>query len=116
MGCRLPSTALLAISKVMPLVFGCLAIIFPRLALFLMWLFGTGYIGRAYDHWIWPVLGFVFLPLTTLVFAFGYNSLGAPGEMTPLGWLLTALAVMADVGLLGGGRKSANQWRDRSDR
>ncbi len=98
----------------MPLAFGCLAIIFPRLALFLMWLFGGGgYLVRAYEHWLWPLIGFFFLPLTTLVFAYCHNSLGAPGEMTPLGWLLTALAVMMDVGLLGGGRKSANRWRDR---
>ena len=100
----------------MPFLVGCLAIVFPRIALFLVWLFGGSYLGRAYDHWIFPVLGFFFLPLTTLTFAFGVNSLSPPGHMSPLGWLLTGLAVLVDIGLLGGGRKSAKDWRDRRDR
>jgi hypothetical protein len=97
---------------------GCLALVFPRVALFFVWLFGGGYLGRAYEHWLWPLLGFFFLPLTTLVFAFGINSLGAPGEMTPLGWLLVALALATDIGLIGGGSHNARRWqreRQRSD-
>jgi hypothetical protein len=99
----------------MPVALGCLALAFPRFALFLVWLFGGGYLGRAYDHWMWPLLGFFFLPLTTLAFAFSMNSLGAPGEVTPFGWLLTGIAVLADAGLLGGGQKSARRWRERDD-
>ena len=99
----------------MPLLVGCLAVIFPRLALFLVWLLGGGYLGRAYEHWLWPVLGFFFLPLTTLVFAFASNTLGQAGEITNLGWLLIALAVLTDVGIIGGGRKSASDWRRRRD-
>jgi hypothetical protein len=94
----------------MPLFVGCLAVAFPRLALFLVWLFGGNYLSRAYEQWIWPVLGFFFLPLTTLAFAFGLNSLGRAGEMTPLGWLLVALAAAVDLGLLGGGHRA---WRGR---
>lgn len=100
----------------MPFLVGCLAIVFPRLALFLVWLFGGTYLGRAYEHWLWPLLGFLFLPLTTLVFAFAFNTLGAPGELTPFGWLLTGLAVLADLGILGGGRKSAGRWRSKKKR
>lgn len=102
----------------MPFLVGCLAVAFPRLALFLVWLFGGGYLDRAYEHWLWPLLGFLFLPLTTLVFAFAFNTVGASGEVTPLGWLLTGLAVLADLGILGGGRKSAGNWRskDRGER
>jgi hypothetical protein len=88
----------------MPCLLGCIALAFPRLALFLVWLFGSGYLTRAYEHWIWPLLGFIFLPLTTLTFAFSLNSLGQPGDMSPFGWVLTALAVAVDVGLLGRGR------------
>jgi hypothetical protein len=99
----------------MPFLVGCLAIAFPRVALVLVWLFGRGYIGSAYDHVLWPFLGFLFFPLTTLTFAFASNSLGAPGEVPPLGWLLIGLSVLADVGLLGSGRKSADDWRKRDD-
>lgn len=97
----------------MPCLVGCLAVAFPRLALFLVWLFGGGYLGRAYEHWIWPALGFFFLPLTTLAFAFGMNSLGAPGEMEPLGWLLVGLAVVSDLGLTGGGGRALKRKRER---
>lgn len=98
----------------MPLLVGCLAIAFPRLALFLVWFFGGDYLARAYEHFLWPLLGFFFLPLTTLTFAFAFNSLGPPGSMTALGWLLVGLAVLGDIGLLGSGRKSAGNWRGRT--
>ena len=97
----------------MPCFVGCLALAFPRFALFLVWLLGGNYLDRAYDSWLLPLLGFFFLPLTTLTFAFGVNSLSPPGQMSPLGWLLTGVAVLVDIGLLGGGGRSAQQWRER---
>lgn len=95
----------------MPCFVGCLALAFPRFALFLVWLFGGNYLSRPYDHWIWPLLGFFFLPLTTLSFAFAVNTLGAQGSPTPFGWLLVGLAAAVDIGLLGGGGNSARRWR-----
>ena len=74
----------------------------------LVWLFGGNYLLRAYGSVLWLLLGFLFLPLTTLTFAFAYNALGSGGLVSPFGWLLTALALLADLGLLGGGHK---QWR-----
>jgi|SRR5688572_8064660 len=100
----------------MPCFVGCLALVFPRLALFLVWLLGGNYLARAYDSWLIPLLGFFFLPLTTLTFAFSANSLSSPGQMSPVGWLLTGLAVLVDIGLIGGGGRSAQRWRDERDR
>ena len=74
----------------------------------LVWLFGGNYLRQAYGSGLWPLLGFLFLPLTTLTFAFACNSLGSAGAVSPFGWLLTGLALLADLGLLGGGHK---QWR-----
>jgi len=108
----------------MPCFVGCLAVVFPRIALFFVWLFGGDYLVRAYEGWIFPLLGFLFLPLTTLAFAYGMNSLGRPGEMEPLGWLLVGLAAMGDLGLMGGGARGAEQrfrgrtrdgWRPPND-
>lgn len=87
---------------------GCLAVVSPRLVLFLVWLFGGGYVVRPYGSWVWPVLGFMFFPMTTLAFAYASNSIGAPGQVTPFGWLLTAIALLIDIGLVGGGH---SQWR-----
>jgi len=88
----------------MPCLLGCLALAFPRIALVLVWLFVPGYIGRAFNEsLLWPVLGFIFLPLTTLVYAWSINSHGAID-----GLYLVALivAVLVDLGLLGGGASS----------
>ena len=74
---------------------------FPRIALVLVWLFGGEYLMRAFEHWVWPVLGFIFLPLTTLTFAFAMNSLSPIGDVGPFGWVLIVLAGMVDLGLLG---------------
>ena len=47
----------------------------PRLTL--LWLFLTSdYLGRAYDLNLWPFLGFIFLPWTTLAFAYAQNEGG----------------------------------------
>jgi hypothetical protein len=92
----------------MPCLLGCLAVAFPRVALALVWLFGGNYLHRAFGSMLWPLLGFFFLPLTTLTFAFVVNALGNAGAVPPFGWLLTGLALLADLGLIGGGRK---QWR-----
>ena len=95
----------------MPCLVGCIAVMFPRLACFLIWFFGGGYFSRAFGTWLWPLLGFLFLPLTTLAFAFGMNTLGEPGEMEPLGWLLVAIALAGDLGLWRGGAHGARAFR-----
>jgi hypothetical protein len=95
-----------------PCLVGIIALAFPRAALVLVWLLGGNYLARAYDHWIWPLLGFFFLPLTTLAFAFGMNTLGRPGQMEPLGWLLVGLAAAADLGIIGSSGRSAQRRQD----
>jgi len=86
----------------MPCLVGCLALFFPRLALVLIWLFGAPYLQSAYQHmhWIWPILGFLFLPFTTLAYAVAWHMGG--GHITGLGMALIVLAVLVDVGTLGG--------------
>ena len=97
----------------MPCLVGCLALVFPRLALFFVWLFGGDYLARVYEYWIIPVIGWFLLPLTTLAVAFGMNSMGQPGKMEPVGWVLVALALAADLGLIGGSRRATIEWRVR---
>jgi len=96
-----------------PCFVGCIAVLFPRLALFLVWFFGDHYFTRAFHSWLLPVLGFFFLPLTTLAFAFGMNSLGTPGDMPPLGWLLVIIGLAGDLGLWSGGARGARAFRGR---
>lgn len=89
----------------MPCFVGCLALFMPRLALALVWLF-THYLGEAYQTWIWPLLGFIFMPLTTLAYAWAMHY--GEGSVSGLGLVVVVLAVLVDLGLLGGSRSS---WR-----
>jgi hypothetical protein len=73
---------------------------FPRVAFALLWLFST-YLQRAFHGGLLlPILGFIFLPLTTIVYAWELNS-GMPTAGINLLWLL--IAVIIDLGGLGGG-------------
>jgi hypothetical protein len=46
---------------------GCIAFLVPRVVLVAMFL--SGFIDRAYETRLWPLLGFVFMPLTTIAYA-----------------------------------------------
>jgi hypothetical protein len=90
---------------IMPCFLLLVVLLFPRVALVLMWIFST-YLQRAFHGGlVLPVLGFILLPLTTIVYAWELNS-GMPTEGINLLWLL--IAVIIDLGGLGGGahRKS----------
>jgi hypothetical protein len=91
----------------MPCLVLFVILLFPRVALALMWFFST-YLQRAFhDGLVVPVLGFIFLPLTTIVYAWEVNS-GMPTEGVNLLWLL--IAVLIDLGGLGGGAHRRS-WR-----
>jgi hypothetical protein len=77
------------------------ALVGPRLGLAVLWLF-TDYLNRAFDSFLLPLLGFIFLPWTTLAFAVAQNSFGG---LHDIGLLLVVLGVLADVGVLGGGAR-----------
>jgi hypothetical protein len=83
----------------MPCLLLILFLVFPRIALFLLFLF-SNYLQRAYHGMILPLLGFFFLPLTTLAYAWMVNT-GQPTAGVNL--LILILAVVIDLGGLGGG-------------
>ncbi len=76
-----------------------LVLIFPRIALVLLFLF-SHYLEHAYRGLILPIVGFLFLPLTTLAYAWMVNS-GRPTEGINL--LILIVAVVIDLGGLSGG-------------
>jgi len=77
------------------------ALVGPRLGLAVLWLF-TDYLNRAFDSFLLPLLGFIFLPWTTLAYAVAQNAFGG---LHDIGLLLVVLGVLADVGVLGGGAR-----------
>ena len=78
-----------------------LAFLGPRLVLFLLWLL-TNYLTRAFDAFLLPFLGFLFLPWTTIAWAIAQNEFGGANGV---GLLVIALGFLADIGVLGGGAR-----------
>jgi hypothetical protein len=95
----------------MPCLIGCLALFMPRLALFLVWLF-SDYLGKAYQTTIWPLLGFIFMPLTTLAYAWAWHH--GDGSVSGIGLVVVVVAVLFDLGLLGTSESSRRSVRSRS--
>jgi len=85
----------------MPCLLLVLVLACPRIVMVLMFLFTT-YLQRAYHGILLPVLGFVFLPLTTLVYAWLTNT---HRPMVGLNALILVVAVVIDLGGLGGGAR-----------
>jgi hypothetical protein len=79
-------------------LFALLTAIAPRIALILMWLF-TPLVESAFgSQIILPLLGLIFLPLTTVIFV-----LVSPGGLMAFEWLLLIFAFLVDLGSYGGG-------------
>ena len=73
---------------------------FPRIALVLMWIF-TSYVDRAFTSFIWPLLGLIFLPFTTIMFCLVYSPL-ADG-VVGANWIWVALGLLLDILSYSGG-------------
>jgi hypothetical protein len=82
-------------------VLALLAFLGPRLALVLLWIFTT-YLSRAFDGVLLPLLGFLFLPWTTIAWAIAQNEFGGASG---IGLLVIALGFLGDIGVLGGGAR-----------
>jgi len=78
-----------------------LAFLGPRIVLFLLWLF-TNYLSRAFDGFLLPLIGFLFLPWTTIAWAIAQNEFGGASG---IGLLVIALGFLGDIGVLGGGAR-----------
>ena len=82
---------------------GCLfalgATAFPRLALLFTWLF-TPLVNRAFHSTLlWPLLGIIFLPFTTLMYVLAYSPVYG---LSGWGWFLVVVGFLLDVSSYGG--------------
>ena len=94
----------------MPCLLALIALFIPRVVIVLLVIF-TDYIGRAYETTLWPLLGFFFMPLTTLAYAWAKN---AAGSVAGFYLVVVVIAVLLDLGILGGartGRRYRKYWR-----
>ena len=93
----------------MPCLLLILFLAFPRIALLLLFIF-SNYLQRAYHGIILPLLGFLFLPLTTLAYAWMVNT---RQPTTGVNLLILIIAVVIDLGGIGGGEyHRRSRWVD----
>jgi hypothetical protein len=71
--------------------------LFPRMGLFIVWVARPALVDAAFETWIWPFLGFLFLPFTTLMYVILWRSGGLGGW----DWLWIGVAVLFDLGHWG---------------
>lgn len=83
----------------MPCCVGLLALAAPRIVIVLLVLL-SDYLGRAYETTLWPLLGFLFLPTTTLAYAFAINQSGSVGGLY---LILVLAAFLVDLSASGYG-------------
>jgi len=83
----------------MPCLVFILVLAFPRFVMVMLFLF-SNYLERAYHGLIVPILGFLFLPLTTLAYAWMHNT---HRPMEGINLIILIVAVIVDLGGLGGG-------------
>ena len=91
-------------------IFAIFAAISARFALFLLWIFSDRLSIAFHSGWE-GVLGFIFLPYTTLFYALVY----APVKgVDAFGWVIVALGVMLDLGSHLFGSRAERRRRRRS--
>ena len=92
-------------------IFALFAGIFPRLALLILWIARPGRVDAAFDTWLLPLLGIVFLPFATLIYVLLYT----PGRgVTGWDWFWVALAALLDIGHWGAGASQRYQRQRRA--
>ena len=70
-----------------------LGLLGPRIGLAAWWIFGDK-VDIAFDTWVWPFLGLIFLPWTTIMYVAAWSPIGG---VSGAEWLLVALGFVLDI-------------------
>jgi hypothetical protein len=84
------------------------ALVSPRFAIFLVWLFDRSRMSAAFDSFWIALLGFLFLPWTTLAWADVYAPVRG---VTGFGWFVVGIAFVTDVMTYVGSHQARQQRR-----
>jgi hypothetical protein len=81
-----------------------LVLLGPRFGGLLWWIVEPGRWDGAFDTFIWPVLGLVFVPWTTLMYV-----IVEPHGIVGFDWLWLGFAFLVDIASYGGGYQNRQQ-------
>ncbi|MCL4806050.1 MAG: hypothetical protein KJ046_17280 [Anaerolineae bacterium] len=82
-------------------VVSLLVFIGPRVAALAWYFLDTARWNAAFSNILWPCLGFIFLPWTTMAWVWM-----SPGGVSGLEWAIVGLGFLLDIGAFGGGNYS----------
>jgi hypothetical protein len=83
------------------------AMLSPRLAIGFVFLF-TDRMGIAFQHFWMGLVGFIFLPWTTLAWTLCYQRVNG---VSGFGWILVVTAFLVDIASLGGTSQARRRQR-----
>ena len=78
--------------------FTSLFLLGPRVANVIWWILQPGRWDAAFSTWLWPVLGILFAPWTTMMYV-----IVAPAGVNGFDWFWVVLGVLADIAFWTGG-------------
>ena len=81
----------------------------PRAVLVYLWLV-TNYLNGVFQSVLWPIVGFLFMPYTTLAYAVAMHN----GGLTNIWLVVMVLAVIMDIGVHGGSTREHRRRRTDS--
>ncbi len=88
----------------MPVLLALLGFFFPRIVLFFVWFFAPGAVEHVFGgNLLLLLLGWIFLPLTTLAYAFVFDPIA--GGVAGMGMVAVIIAVLLDLGVIGQGAR-----------
>jgi hypothetical protein len=91
-------------------LFALLAGVFPRLALFIVWVARPAMVDAAFGTFLLPLLGIIFLPFATLMYVLLYT----PGRgLTGGDWVWVVIAALLDFGHWAASATQRNQLPGR---
>ena len=91
----------------MPCLVAVIALLFPRVLIVVLWFF-TDWFNGVFNTLLWPVLGFIFLPVTMLWYSVVINQYA--GQWSNVNIIIMVIAVVIDMGSWGSGYKSKRRW------
>lgn len=74
----------------------------PRLGFLVYWLINPVRVNLVFNTFIWPLLGLIFLPWTTLMYLLVF-------PITTFDWVWLAIALLIDLASYGGGAYNRRQ-------
>jgi len=79
-------------------LFSALVLLGPRAGILIWWLLEPAKWNLAFETFIWPVLGFIFVPWTTLMYVLVFQ-----GGIDGFDWVWLGLGLLIDIGSWTGG-------------